>query len=191
MEGMSAGPKLELALVFLFLSIFIGAIVSHILSRVAPWLPYTPTLLIVGVLVALVDQFAFTVPHIHESLELWENMDGHFLLYVFLPPLLFADCMNLQWVLVRRCIFQCLTLAGPGVVLGAVMNALFARFVLPYDWDWSLALSYGAVQAATDPKSIEMNFPLLITPPCGGEGEGGLLTQGRGYLDSTTIPLAT
>ena len=69
---------------------------------------------------------------IRQSLVSWANIDGHMLLFIFLPPLLFADSMNLQWNLIRRCLAQCSLLAGPGVILGSILNGLFARYVLPY-----------------------------------------------------------
>lgn len=154
----------ETGLVFLILAITLGAAVAHVLSRVAPWLPYTPTLLMVGVLTASLDQ-VLEIDHVHQSLRKWEAIDGHLLLFIFLPPLLFADCMGLQWTLIRRCVAQCCVLAGPGVVLGALLNALFAKFVLPYNWDWNLALSYGAVQAATDPVAVVALLNELGAPP--------------------------
>ena len=155
----SDGPGGEVALVYLTLSIVIGAAVAHALSRYFPSVQYTPTLLIIGVLTSIAGQLASGVEgnyitHIHQSLRAWESMDGHLILYVFLPPLLFADSMNLQWSLIRRCLAQCALLAGPGVALGAVLNGLFARYVLPYGWSWEVCWSYGAVQAATDPVAV-------------------------------------
>mgnify|MGYP006161394813 CR=1 FL=1 len=155
----------ESALVFLIWCLFVGAIVSHFCSRRAPWLPYTPTLLVVGVLTALVEYLSGSSSTLPEVLDMWEEMDGHTLLYMFLPPLLFADCMNLQWTLIRRCLGQCLTLAGPGVILGSVLNAFIAQYVLPYGWDLTLSLSYGAVQAATDPVAVVSLLSSLGAPP--------------------------
>lgn len=147
----------QVALVYLMIAMVIGAFVAHLLSRIAPWLPYTPTLLIIGILESIANQHAgnaVSKNHIVPSLHAWENIDGHLLLFVFLPPLLFADSMHLQVNLVRRCLWQCTLLAGPGVVMGALLNGLFARYILPYDWDWPLCWSYGAVQAATDPVAV-------------------------------------
>ena len=145
----------EVALVYLMIAVSIGAAVAHLLSRVAPWLPYTPTLLIIGMITSLMNraQDGWS-PHVDASMRLWEQIDGHMLLFIFLPPLLFADSMGLQWNLIRRCVKQCALLAGPGVILGALLNGVFAHYVLPYGWDWNLCLSYGAVQAATDPVAV-------------------------------------
>ena len=159
-ELSATGPGGEVALVYMTLALTIGALVSHGLSRLCPTIQYTPTLLIIGVLTSIVGQYTrgvYTntfVVHLQRSLQEWESMDGHMILYVFLPPLLFADSMQLKWALVRRCFFQCALLAGPGVALGAVLNGLFAKLVLPYDWPWAVCWSYGAVQAATDPVAV-------------------------------------
>jgi hypothetical protein len=159
-ELSAAGPGGEVALVYMTIALTIGALVSHGLSRLCPTIQYTPTLLIIGVLTSVVgqytkDQYTNTFAlHLQRSLEEWEAMDGHMILFVFLPPLLFADSMHLQWALVRRCFGQCALLAGPGVALGAVLNGLFAKLVLPYDWPWAVCWSYGAVQAATDPVAV-------------------------------------
>lgn len=45
-------------------------------------------------------------------------------------------------------------LAGPGVVLGTAMVAVFAKYVFPYDWCWPKALMFGAMLSATDPVAV-------------------------------------
>lgn len=49
---------------------------------------------------------------------------------------------------------QVLVLAGPGVVVATTMTASFARYVFPYDWDWKIALFFGAMTSATDPVAV-------------------------------------
>jgi NhaP-type Na+/H+ or K+/H+ antiporter len=51
------------------------------------------------------------------------------------------------------------------VLLGSLLNALFASYVLPYGWEFSLAFSYGAVQAATDPVAVVSLLNELGAPP--------------------------
>ena len=59
----------EVALVYLAVAITTGALVAHVLSRIAPWLPYTPTLLIIGVLTSLLKQWEdFVSTHIQSSI---------------------------------------------------------------------------------------------------------------------------
>jgi NhaP-type Na+/H+ or K+/H+ antiporter len=49
---------------------------------------------------------------------------------------------------------QSLLLAGPGVGIGAILMALFAKFVLPYNWSWNLSMVFGSILAATDPVAV-------------------------------------
>ena len=85
----------QVALVYLMIVIAIGCFVAHLLSRLAPWMPYTPTLLVVGVLTSVANQLqgqASTI--VHDSIVSWETIDGHLLLFVFLPPLLFESAVS-------------------------------------------------------------------------------------------------
>ena len=91
--------------------------------------------------------------HMRGSVERWVQLDGHALLFIFLPPLLFADTMHMDWALFKVSLGQCMLLASTGVLLGALLTALYAM-ALPYGWDFGLALGFGAVQAATDPVAV-------------------------------------
>jgi hypothetical protein len=152
------------AMIFPLVAITGGCAIAHLTSRyLRGWLPYSPMMLIFGVLLTVVDhelllRNAWTEGGLHESLQRWTSIDGHLLLTLFLPPLLFADAIGLDWHVAFRSLSQCLILAFPGVVLGACLTAAFAVGVLPYGWDWTLALSFGAVLAATDPVAV-------VSPP--------------------------
>ena len=50
------------------------------------------------------------------STNMWAKIDGHLLLYAFLPALLFGDSMNLDVYNFQRNFSQCLVLACPGVL---------------------------------------------------------------------------
>ncbi len=49
---------------------------------------------------------------------------------------------------------QILFLAVPGVILGAILTAVFVKFILRFDWSWSLAMVFGSMVAATDPVAV-------------------------------------
>lgn len=51
------------------------------------------------------------------------------------------------------------------MLLGSLLNALFASYMLPYGWEFSLAFSYGAIQAATDPVAVVSLLNELGAPP--------------------------
>jgi len=88
------------------------------------------------------------------GVELWEGINGHLLLYTMLPPLLFAEVMKINVQMVRKCFWQCFIIACPGVLLGTMLTGTMARYVLPYNWDWPIALNLGAMLSATDPVAV-------------------------------------
>lgn len=149
-----------------------------------PCMPYTPFLLIVGMFIEALDHYIPTYRHFAKSFDAWKQMDGHVLLYLFLPPLVFGDAMNLDFHIVKKCAFQCATLAFPGVALGATLFALVAKYLLPWDWDWCLCFAFGAVMSATDPVAVvsvlsELGAPPTITMIIGGES---LLNDGAAMV---------
>ena len=143
------------AMLFPIIAVSIGVGVELFISRVTSWLPYTPTLMVLGMCMGFLSAYEpINVQHIHESIRLWERFDGHLLVFVFIPPLVFGEAMALDWHMLKRCIGQCLLLAGPGVIIGTAMMACFIMYGLPYHFNWSLALAFGAVLSATDPVAV-------------------------------------
>lgn len=49
---------------------------------------------------------------------------------------------------------QVLLLAGPGVVIGTALTALFVQYAFPYNWTWTESLLFGAMLSATDPVAV-------------------------------------
>lgn len=161
-----AEPQIESqdVLVFLFLSIIIGAVVTYLLSRFAPDLPYTVVLFIIGCIVGV--SLGNENDHFSISSRMWDSIDPKLLLFVFLPALLFGDAMSLSYHHVKGAINQALLLAGPGSVFGTFATAGLAKVWLPYRWNWTLCFLFGAVLCATDPVgkySFAKN--LFITSP--------------------------
>jgi NhaP-type Na+/H+ or K+/H+ antiporter len=62
--------------------------------------------------------------------------------------------MYLNWHHVKGGLFQSIILAGPGVLIGAALMGVFARFLLPYDLPWNFALIFGSILSATDPVAV-------------------------------------
>ena len=60
--------------------------------------------------------------------SVWASMDGHLLLYAFLPALLLAMRWRSMYTFIGS-FSQCLLLACPGVLLGTGLTAICARFV--------------------------------------------------------------
>jgi len=184
------------AIAFLFMTLVMGAITMHFLTRFAPKVPYTVVLLIEGLLIGLWHQiFNETEDGLHhdkvhahglfsESLDLWTHIDPHLLLATFLPALLFADSMSLNWHVWKRCLGKCLLLATVGVVIGAGLTTLVGVYILPYNWGWTEAAMFGSCLSATDPVAIvsilkELGAPEQLTMAVSGES---LLNDGTAIV---------
>ena len=82
---------------FLILATSIGLLVNfafrHIRSLKKLDLPYSVVLLIVGGLVAAVDETVSSperLSPVSKSIDAWTSLDPHTLMYIFLPPLIFS-----------------------------------------------------------------------------------------------------
>jgi sodium/hydrogen exchanger 10/11 len=165
-------------LLFPFVGIFLGAITQYGLSRIletavinkknaeedgkksmgtfffwaASQLPYTVAMLICGF---ALDRSLNALPSynsLQQSVDMWAAIDGHLLLYAFLPALLFGDALAFDVHLFYHSKWQCLLLACPGVVMGTLMTASCAYYML--NWSWGLSLVFGSIMAATDPVAV-------------------------------------
>lgn len=86
---------------------------------------------------------------------------GHATLYVFLPPLLFEAAWNLNYRAIVRQWPAIATLAGPGVVLTALLVAGALAIVrVPF----GPALLTGAILSATDPIAVVAVFRRIRVP---------------------------
>jgi monovalent cation:H+ antiporter, CPA1 family len=86
---------------------------------------------------------------------------GHATLFVFLPPLLFEAAWNLNYRAIVRQWPAITTLAGPGVILTAVIVAGALSIVrVPF----GPALLAGAILSATDPIAVVAIFRRLKVP---------------------------
>mmetsp|Transcript_100671 Transcript_100671/g.305501 ORF Transcript_100671/g.305501 Transcript_100671/m.305501 type:complete len:891 (-) Transcript_100671:47-2719(-) len=121
------------------------------------------------------------------SYHSWVAADPHLLLFTFLPPLLTGDAMTIDTHVARRCAHQCLLLAGPGVVIGALLAALVMYGALPYGWDFTTCLMVGSILAATDPVAV-----VSLLKELGASPVLTILIQGEALLnDGIAIVLFT
>jgi len=160
----------HVALLFLWFAITAGSIANFFQVRFFPGLPYTVLLFALGCLVSIHHEYLDKEsPWVWEvffkSVHMWQNISPHLMFYVFLPALVFSDAIKLNVALVRRCFGQVLLLAGPGVVIGTVLIGVFAKFVFPYAWSWSICMAVGAILSATDPVAVVSLFGSLGISP--------------------------
>jgi len=156
-------------LLLFFVTLFVCVCFLVLLERYCPALPYTAFVFVLGFLVTVWHKNATggagDWKSFMRSLELWESINPHLLLYAFLPPLLFAEVMKINVQLVKSCFWQCFTIACPGVILGTGLAGTLAKYCLPYDWDWPICLTLGAMLSATDPVAVVALFNTLGVSP--------------------------
>mmetsp|Transcript_106812 Transcript_106812/g.276083 ORF Transcript_106812/g.276083 Transcript_106812/m.276083 type:complete len:1190 (+) Transcript_106812:47-3616(+) len=144
-------------LVLLFVAITIGAMVLHLTTiPVLHSLQFTVLLFVIGAGLGGIAELGGldVAPLLYRSYRSWVAADPHLLLFTFLPALLCGDAMTIDTHVAQRCSFQCLFLAGPGVVVGSLLTALVCYWVLPYGWDFATSLTVGSILAATDPVAV-------------------------------------
>lgn len=62
--------------------------------------------------------------------------------------------MSLNWYHVKGAFWQAVILAGPGVIIGAALTGVIAKYMLPYSWNWNLSMTFGSILSATDPVAV-------------------------------------
>jgi len=159
-----------LALLFFFGVLAIGSIVLIFLDRFLPVVPYTVALFVAGMMASIVHTFKPHDSWLHwpswfESVDMWQDINPHLLFYAFLPALIFGEAMRLNVQLVSKCFAQVFLLACPGVVLGTFLTAYVGKYVMPYGWDWPIALVFGTILSATDPVAVVALFNTLGVSP--------------------------
>src|SRR5262249_21116717 len=142
--------------------------------------PYTIGLVIVGLLLAIVpDRLAALQPIRHIQLT------PDVVLYLFVPTLIFPAAVPLDPRFLRRNLVPRLLLAGPGVILSAVIVGGIVGAVTPLVG--GAALLFGALIAATDPIAAVALFKDLKVP-----GRLSVLVDGESLLnDAVAVVLFT
>jgi len=173
-------------LIFLIGAITVGTVVLHLTSVPAlENLQFTVVLFVLGVCFALLAESGMLVGIFIRSYKAWVAVDPHLLLFTFLPALLCGDAMTIDTHVARKVSWQCVLLAGPGVLIGSFSTALVVWKVLPYGWDFSTSLVVGSILAATDPVAV-----VGLLKGLGASPALTLLIQGESLLnDGTAVVL--
>eukprot|EP01041_Mallomonas_annulata_P003036 gene3036-5952_t len=137
----------------MFVGVLLGSVITFILSRLAPNIPYTVVVFLVGIVLAIGATFS-DLDVLGDSLYLWDSIEPEVLLFVFLPALLFGDAMTVNIHHVKRTFSSALLLAGPGSLAGTFLLGAFCKVCLPYNWSWKLCWTFGAILCATDPVAV-------------------------------------
>jgi len=145
--------------------------------------PYTGLLLIWGLVLGVVDNHVHTGDWetMKAGIRHWAGIHPNLLLAIFLPVLLFASGFSMEWHLVKRLMTQMILLAGPGVVIGTALLALFGKYVYPYGWSWDQAILFGAMFSATDPVAV-----VALLKEVGAGKDLGTVIEGESLLNDGT-----
>ena len=126
----------------------LAALVGLVIRRVA--VPYSVALVAAGLAVA------FLVP------GLQPDVTPELVLVVLLPGLVFEASIRIDLLALRRSVGGVALLAGPGVVIGALVVALVLN--LGTGLPMELGFIVGAMVAATDPAAVVATFKRLGVP---------------------------
>jgi len=173
-------------MVFLFQALVLGAAVMH-LGMFFHTMQLTVALFVLGMIVSLVIEGFHLTDHdrlgvFGHSYEMWMTIDPHLLLFTLLPALLAGDAMTIDTAVAKRVAYQCIYLAGPGVLVSAVLAALFLKAYL--GWSFLLSLVAGSILCATDPVAVvallkELGASPVLTVQIQGES---LLNDGTAIV---------
>jgi NhaP-type Na+/H+ or K+/H+ antiporter len=126
-------------------------------------IPYTPQLLVFGI---LLGTYAHRLGDIGHAFWILLQINPHGILMIFIPTIIFESAYNSDPFTIKRQIWQILLLAGPGVVVGALIITIGFNYALGYSSELSVAggLTFGAIVCATDPVAVVALLKELGTP---------------------------
>jgi monovalent cation:H+ antiporter, CPA1 family len=122
--------------------LFVSALVAMLTRRLH--LPYTVGLVLAGM--------GLYFSHIYIKWHLTKDL----IFSVFLPPLVFEAALCISWREFKKDLPVIALLASAGVVIAAAVTAGGMHYLL--NWDWSSAVLFGVLIAATDPVSVIATF---------------------------------
>ena len=136
-------------------------------------IPYTPLLLVTGI---ILGGYTDKLGVFGQGLEIILGIDPHGILLIFIPILVFEAAYNTDLYFFKKEFYQVLTLAGPGVAVGAIFLAVVFNYILGYSEEFNIygALTFGAIACATDTVAVLALLKELGTPKyfsCLFEGE--------------------
>lgn len=144
------------AVVFPWFCEIIGVIIFFVLTRYFRAIPFTAVMFLVGTFMGIGVTVRGGDNDLAISITQWANIDGHVLLLVFLPGLLFKDAFEVNFHLFVQSFGQLIIMAFPMVLAGTALVALVAYYIFPYGWSWFFCMTFGSILAATDPVAISV-----------------------------------
>ncbi len=149
--------------------LLIGAVVAIIARRLK--IPYTVGLVVAGLLLAFIP-LGIAIP-----------FNKELLFKVLLPPLIFEAALYIHWKKLKSDLVPVVTFATIGVLLSAFITAAVMHFVV--GWQWTMAILFGVLIAATDPVSVIATFKEAKV-----EGRLRLLVESESLFNDSTAAVA-
>ncbi|MGK7917738.1 MAG: cation:proton antiporter [Prochloraceae cyanobacterium] len=140
----------EIAILILLLIASLGSIYFQRLFK----LPYTVGLVIVGLLLGFSENLGLPLKHLILSPDS--------ILFLFVPPLVFASASNINHRLFFHNIVPAFTLAGPGLLISTAIIGGILNFLTPLNL--GQAMLFGSLISATDPVAVVALFEELGVP---------------------------
>ena len=155
MEEFALLSPLLLTIVGLTIGALLKSLLRH--SRV----PYTVALFAIGLLAGLLNRWGVFqgMPTLGQALDEVANINPDFILYIFLPVLIFDAAYELNLHIFKKTLANATLLAVPGLVICMLLTAALligVHYLVPgYEqWTWAFALMFGALISATDPVAV-------------------------------------
>jgi len=182
-------------LFFIIIAVIIGALTRFFFQK-SP-LPFTVVLLLIGLLLGILGRLdylsvydikgvMFDFSFMDRSIDWAANIDPHLLLYVFLPILIFEAAFAMDVHVFKKTFVNSTIMAVPGIIVAIVLTALFVVGLYYFgvgllNWNWTIALLFGAVVSATDPVAV-----VSILKELGASKKLGTLIEGESLLNDGT-----
>lgn len=169
-----------LVLLFLFFSLTVAIVIKSV-QKVLPFVPFTPTLFVVSI---LMGKFSDDMGIIGESIHATSGIDPRGILLIFLPPLIFESSFNSDWYVFRKQAVQIFILAFPSVLVSALIIMFAIKNVIGYDdsyYTYIQAFMFGSVLSCTDTVAV-----LALLKEAGAPKKFSSLIEGESLLNDGT-----
>eukprot|EP00931_Biecheleriopsis_adriatica_P021027 TRINITY_DN13879_c0_g2_i1.p1 TRINITY_DN13879_c0_g2~~TRINITY_DN13879_c0_g2_i1.p1 ORF type:complete len:924 (-),score=156.68 TRINITY_DN13879_c0_g2_i1:406-3177(-) len=169
------------AFLFMFVALAFGCIINYGLSRIAPTVPYTVTLYLLGMLLGFLDNRvrANGEPTVFsQSVVMWSHIDPHMMLQAFLPALLFGDAFGINRHQFYKSLASCTILATVGVLYGTLVTGVIIHYLAPKNITFYEACTAGSIFSATDPVAV-----VAILKALGASAKLNMLISGESLMN--------
>jgi len=160
-EDTSEKSTASLVVLFIAGCLVIGGICKEIKKHTG--MPYSPLLVIAG---ALIGRFSFYLGDFGISSDFVMTINPHAIIAIFIPTILFESAYNSDAFVFKKEIYQILTIAVLGVLVGALYLGISFNIILGYSAEIPFvgALLIGAILGSTDPVAVVALLKELGTP---------------------------